>query len=47
MDLQKELTREKEYSRHLKRMVFFFSSAFGFSLGTLLAVLTILSLTKI
>lgn len=47
MDFQKELAREKEHSRHLKRMVFFFATAFGYSLGTLLAVLTILLLTKI
>ncbi len=45
--LQKELLQEKQYSTHLRRMVIFFSVAFGNSLGCLLAVLIILLSTKI
>ncbi|MBR4973599.1 MAG: hypothetical protein IKY45_03950 [Clostridia bacterium] len=47
ISLQKQLFEEKQRSERLKRMVIFFSIAFGHSFGCLLAVLIILLSTKI
>ena len=47
LKLQKQLLQEKDYSLRLRRMVIFFSVAFGYSLGALIGMAVILYITKI